>query len=56
MNTNIYDKESDITPSKDTGPEAAEGADLEQKELKFDTHVDIFSKKDENLNSENINI
>ncbi|MDC3298450.1 hypothetical protein OAU81_00100 [bacterium] len=56
MKNNIYDKESHVKPSDDTGPKAAEGADLDNEELELTSQNDIFSKNTKNLNRENINI
>lgn len=55
MNDKIYSKDSDVYPAKDTGPEAADGVDLDVKELKFDSYTKIFSQKDENLAKESLN-
>ena len=56
MKNNIYDKESHVKPSDDTGPKAAEGADLDNEELELTSQNEIFSKNTKNLNRENINI
>ena len=48
MKNDIYDKESHVKPSDDTGPQAAEGADLDLPELELNSQEQIFSKKNKN--------
>lgn len=56
MKKDIYDKESHVKPADDTGPQAAEGADLDTPELKLNSQEEIFSKKNKNLTEGDINI